>query len=112
MNSALLLAMVISGYDWVGVSIETGKHSESMSQRYFHSEQECRSSNILIGDDDDRVCFPVPTLPKEVWDEQNNRDRLTLKAYYERCIISAKNSWTQSGMESSLRKCEQYNPKN
>ncbi len=107
--SALLLAAVIAGYDWVGVSIQTSKHSESMYQRYFHSEEDCRNSRTLRGDADDRVCFPVPTLPQEVWDRQNSKDKVFLETYYNQCIDAARNSWF-ADVNAELKKCEPYKP--
>jgi hypothetical protein len=71
---AAAASAAIAGYDWIGLSITSDRFSQEMSQRYFHSEQECRLDTSLVGDRHDRVCFPVPTLPEEVWDRQNEID--------------------------------------
>jgi hypothetical protein len=110
MITAFVLAAAIAGYDWVGLSIETDKYSEKMSQRYFHSEQECRLDTSLLGDREDRVCFPVPSLPKEVWDKQNKVDNLEKKRFYADCRRMAEHSWTDEGKQASLAECEKIRP--
>jgi hypothetical protein len=106
MITALILATSIVGYDWVGVSISTGKHSEEMSQRYFRSEEACRSSGALIGDTEDRVCFPVPSLPKEVWDRQDASDTADLQRNHEACLSRAGTSWTEAGRNEAAAECD------
>lgn len=110
MLKIMMLAAAIAGSDWIGVSIETGKRSEAMSQRYFHSEEECRGSTSLIGGSDDRVCFPVPALPKEIWDRQDAADRKELDSYYANCVGRAKLSWTEAGEKEALDECELHRP--
>ncbi len=106
MITTFILAAAIAGYDWVGVSIETGKHSEEMSQRYFHTEEACRSSGALVGDMDDRVCFPVPSLPKEVWDRQDASDQLDRQRYHEACVARAAAGWTEAGRNEAAAECD------
>ncbi len=111
MNSLLLAAAVLAGFDWVGVSIATGKSSEEMSQRYFHSEEACRNSTSLVGDADDRVCFPVPSLPAEIWARQDASDRKELQGYFDDCIRRANSSWTVNWQKEALAACERYRPR-
>jgi hypothetical protein len=110
MITAVIFAAAIAGYDWVGLSIETDRFSEKMTQRYFHSEQECRLDTSLVGDRDDRVCFPVPSLPKEVWDKQNKVDLLAKRRIYVDCRKMAQASSTDEGKQASLAECEKIRP--
>lgn len=103
----------IAGCDWGGFSIQVqSRHSSEMSQRYFHSEQESRLDTNLVGDRYNRVCFPVPSLPKEVWDKQDEIDLRKKQRLYADCKTMADKSWNNDGKQASLAECEKIRPAN